>query len=207
MFDAQRLHIGSIQDGTRRPASLLTHADVVAALHRCKYDPASAEASLVALARRRESKYSSASSSSEVRTVDATGGADSAEGTGVAKVPEGSAPAGKSATTLSSNTLCDGPPGGKDDVGGNRWEDWSEEDRATFLAQLGDKVRGLLVRWLASAICCNGYLLNIDLLVNGNLVTSVCEPPIITPHPGPLLCSTRTCMMWRKSFRRRVTPT
>lgn len=152
-IDVQRLRVGSIRDGTRRPDSLLTHADIVAALHRCKYDPASAEASLIALARRRESKYNSASSSSEVRALGANGNADLAEGTGVAGEPDGSdaATAGKSARKFpkyNSTRLGDGPPGGKDDKGGNRWEDWSEEDRATFLLQLGDKVRGILVVYL-----------------------------------------------------------
>jgi len=146
-FDAQRLHIGSIQDGTRRPDSLLTHADIVAALHRCKYDPASAESSLIALARRRESKYNSASASSDVRRLDVNGNAGLAEETGVAGESGGSAPAGKSASKVNSTSLGGGPPGGEgeDDTGGNRWEDWSEEDRATFLAQLGDKVCGIFV--------------------------------------------------------------
>lgn len=157
IFDAQRLHVGSIQDGTRRPDSLLTHADIVAALHRCKYDPASAEASLIALARRRESKYNRASSSSDVYKLGANGNADLAKGTiGVAGEAEGSAKAtatataGKKSSKASSTSLGDGPPGGKGDKGGNRWEDWSEEDRAMFLAQLGDKVGGIFVFSLLS---------------------------------------------------------
>lgn len=136
-FGAQRLHIGSMNCGTRRPTSLLTHADVVAALHRCKYDPASAEASLVALARRRESKHNSASASNNARNLE-QGNADLTAG--VVAAAEASATAGKSISKPSSKAPSGGSPAGKSDVGGNRWEDWSEDDRAAFLMHLGDKV-------------------------------------------------------------------
>eukprot|EP00752_Nemacystus_decipiens_P010814 g9619.t1 len=126
----KRLHIGSIKEGTRRPTTLLSQADVVAALHRCKYDPASAEASLIALARRREAKYTVASAASDARNLQLRN-TEQAGG--------GSATAGKSSGSTSPRVLADAPPGGKIDVGGNRWEDWSEDDRVAFLAQLGDK--------------------------------------------------------------------
>ena len=128
----QRLHIGSVNEGTRRPTTLLSHADVVAALHRCKYDPASAEASLIALARRREAKYLVASAASDARNSERR----SAEQAG-----GGSVAAGKSTGNTSPKVLADAPPGGKIDIGGNRWEDWSEHDRVAFLTQLGEKVR------------------------------------------------------------------
>lgn len=139
-FGSQRLHIGSIKEGSRRPTTLLSHADVVAALHRCKYDPASAEASLIALARRREANYKVASAGSDARNSE-QGNTEQAAGVGVTGEAAGSAAADKSTSMASPKVLCDAPPGGKSDIGGNRWEDWSEDDRAAFLAQLGDKVR------------------------------------------------------------------
>lgn len=127
-----------MKSGTRRPASLLTHADVVAALHRCKYDPASAEASLVALARRRESKHNSASASTNARNLERGNAGLIA---GVVAAAYASTSAGKSTSKPRSKAPSGGPPGGKSDVGGNRWEDWSEDDRSAFLMHLGDKVR------------------------------------------------------------------
>lgn len=137
---AQRLHIGSIKEGTRRPTTLLSHADVVAALHRCKYDPASAEASLIALARRREAKYIVASAGSDARNSEQRS-AEQAAGARIPGAGGGSATADKKRTSSASpRVLADAPPGGKVDVGGNRWEDWSEDERAAFLTQLEDKV-------------------------------------------------------------------
>lgn len=127
-----------MKSGTRRPASLLTHADVVAALHRCKYDPASAEASLVALARRRESKHNSASASTHARNLE-QGNPDLTAG--VVAAADASTRAGKSTSKTSPKGPRSVPPAGKSEVGGNRWEDWSEDDRAAFLVHLGDKVR------------------------------------------------------------------
>lgn len=140
LYCAQRLHIGSIKEGTRRPTTLLSHADVVAALHRCKYDPASAEASLIALARRREAKYIVASAASDARNAE-HGITGQAAGAVVSGAGEGRATAYKSTSKTSPKVLADAPPGGEIDIGGNRWEDWSEDDRAAFLTQLGDKVR------------------------------------------------------------------
>lgn len=134
---AQRIRIGSRRDDGGRPTSLLTHADVVAALHRCKYDPASAEASLVGLQRRRETKHKSASASSDARKLQHSRGDVSAE---AATSPEDSATAQKSSNQISSIAPGGEPYTGKSDVGGNRWEDWSEADRAAFLIHLGDKV-------------------------------------------------------------------
>ncbi|CAM9452162.1 unnamed protein product [Ectocarpus sp. 8 AP-2014] len=132
----KRLRIGPGRDDGGRPTSLLTHADVVAALHRCKYDPASAEASLVGLQRRRETKHKSASASSDARKLQHGRGDVSAE---AATSPEDSATAQKSSNQISSIALGGEPYTGKSDVGGNRWEDWSEADRAAFLLHLGDK--------------------------------------------------------------------
>lgn len=134
---SQRLRIGSGKDDGGRPTSLLTHADVVTALHRCKYDPASAEASLVGLQRRRETKHKSASVSSDARKLQHSSGDVAAE---VATAPEDSTTAQNSSNQLSSFAPGGEPYAGKSDVGGNRWEDWSEADRAAFLLHLGDKV-------------------------------------------------------------------
>eukprot|EP00903_Cladosiphon_okamuranus_P015525 g14334.t1 len=127
----KRLHVGSIKEGTRRPTTLLSHTDVVAALHRCKYDPASAEASLIALARRREAKYVVASAASDARNSGRCSMEQAVGGSATAAV--------KTTGNTSPKVLADAPPGGKVDVGGNRWEDWSENDRVAFLAQLGEK--------------------------------------------------------------------
>ncbi|CAM9278100.1 unnamed protein product [Ectocarpus sp. 4 AP-2014] len=132
----KRLRIGAGRDDGGRSSSLLTHADVVAALHRCKYDPASAEASLVGLQRRRETKHKSASASSDARKLQHSRGDLSAE---AATSPEDSATAQESSNQISSIAPGGEPYTGKSDVGGNRWEDWSEVDRAAFLVHLGDK--------------------------------------------------------------------
>lgn len=136
----QRLNIGSMTDGTRRPHSLLTHADVMAVLHRCKYDPASAEASLAALQRRRESKYNAASASNDARSSQQGNAADlttkraTVHGHAIAR-------GGKSGGRGGSKGQSGGSSGDKSSGEGNRWEDWSEVDRAAFLAHLGDKVQ------------------------------------------------------------------
>lgn len=137
-FREQRLHIGATKDDDGRPASLLTNADVVEALHRCKYDPASAEASLVALQRRRESKHSRASANSNARNLQQ----GSFNITAAVVAPEGSATAiaGNGTSNVSARAKGRILPGDKSDGGANRWEDWSESDRAAFLVHLGDKV-------------------------------------------------------------------
>lgn len=130
----QRLRIGVIKDNPRRPSTRLTHADLVVALHRCKYDLASAEASLGALKRHRESKYNAACS--ESTSDDATQDGASAEN---------KATAGEGAVTTKSTLKREGesPKGNRgwqSGEGGNRWEDWSKGDKGAFLAHLEDKV-------------------------------------------------------------------
>lgn len=124
-----------LKANTKQPATLLTHADVLAALHRCKYDLASAEASLTALKRRREEKYNIAYTRSlsddlpkGTRTDAAAGG--QAEATVVC--------IGYKKRTINGNET---PGGLAVEKGGNRWEDWSDTDRAAFLKHLGDKVK------------------------------------------------------------------
>ncbi|CAM9667574.1 unnamed protein product [Scytosiphon promiscuus] len=135
----KRLHIGSMTDEGRRPVSLLTNADVVEALHRCNYDPASAEASLVALQRRRETKHSRASANSNTRNLQQGGSIITAAL--VAATSEESATGAVGNGTSDTNARAPGgtSPGNLRDGGGNRWEDWSETDRAAFLMHLGDK--------------------------------------------------------------------
>lgn len=136
---AQRLQIGVIKSNTRRPSSPLTHADVMAALHFCEYDLPSAEASFVALQRRRLLRYSAASAGNDARSahLSATGPA------GGASVP-GNSKGGKSNSRKGSSIgQIRGPEAENTTTApadGNRWEDWSEADRAAFLTHLGDKV-------------------------------------------------------------------
>lgn len=112
------------------PATLLTHADVLAALHGCKYDCASAEASLGALRRQREAKYNAAYTRSIADDKQvATSRREQSTPDGVKSGP-------KRATVNGGES-----PGGRlQETCGNRWEDWSDADRAAFLKHLGDKV-------------------------------------------------------------------
>lgn len=191
-----------MKSGTRRPASLLTHADVVAALHRCKYDPASAEASLVALARRRESKHNSASASTNARNWE-QGNADPL--VGVVPVANASATAGKS--TSKPTDSIGGLPGGKSDVGGNRWEDWSEDDRSAFLMHLGDKVRDS--KFISSPPLVRAAVLGRFSRSTHSHLYTPCQHPLNQPYVNRVLPprSTRIWMMWWKSFQRRATLT
>lgn len=125
-----------MKSSTKRPLSLLTQVDVMAALHRCKYDPASAEASLVALHRQRESAYKIASASNDssaASAADVTGAGAGAPSQGAAAEEK---TRGKGGSKAYSGSLL----GSKRRMGGNRWEDWSEADRAAFVKHLGDKV-------------------------------------------------------------------
>lgn len=142
----QRLHIGAVKDDDRRPVSLLTNADVVEALHRCKYDPASAEASLVALLRRRESKHNRASANSNARNLERVN-SNITPAIVVAATEGNTAAAAGNGTSVANAGASEGTsPGDTCDVGANRWEDWSEADRAAFLMHLGDKVRAPSLR-------------------------------------------------------------
>lgn len=122
----------------RRPATVLTHADVFAALHRCKYDIASAEASLGALRRYRTAKYEGACvASNNEETQDEETSPSATQCT-----PS----VGKAGLSLPSRGKEGERPGGwQAEERGNRWEDWSQADRAAFLTHLGDKVRLRLV--------------------------------------------------------------
>lgn len=138
----QRLHIGVLKANSRRPVSVLTHVDVMTTLHRCKYDPASAEASLAALQRRRETRYKLACASNEARnlqrsTADQSGarGAASTGTTGAAKSTGKGGSKGQGGASASA----------KHTSRENRWEDWTEVDRAAFLTHLGEKVRHRLL--------------------------------------------------------------
>lgn len=128
----QRLRVGMFRANTKQPATLLTHADVFAALHRCKYDLASAEASLTALKRRREEKYNAAYTRS--LSDDLPKSTDAAEGQAATAVGH----IGSKRRTINGNET---PGGLAAETGGNRWEDWSDADRAAFLKHLGDKVK------------------------------------------------------------------
>lgn len=142
---AQRLHIGELKDNSRRPVSLLTHVDIMTTLHRCKYDPASAEASLVALQRRRELRYNLASASNEARNSQlstaeqsgsgGTGGARGAASVGTAGAAKGIGKGGGSKGQGSASASS-----AKHMPRDNRWEDWTEADRAAFLTHVGEKV-------------------------------------------------------------------
>lgn len=128
----QRLYIGKMQEGTRKPISLLTQADIMTALHRFSYDLPAAEAWLISLQRHRESRYKIAVASTEKYVTQ-----DSASG----PVSRGVIPGMK----ISSKVIPKGQSSGSPTVsrrsgGGNRWEDWSGTDRAAFFTHLGNKV-------------------------------------------------------------------
>lgn len=126
-----------MKGNTRQPSSLLTPADVMTALHRCGYDLASAETSLAALERRRQSRHNAASSLRDSAGEQAAVGRAGAVGGSAAGGKNG----GKSGSKAEAvGSACKDSDGGN----GNRWEDWSEVDRAAFLTHLGEKVVVLL---------------------------------------------------------------
>lgn len=129
----QRLYIGKMQQGTRKPISLLTQADVMTALHRFSYDLPSAEAWLISLQRNRESRYKIAIASAEKNSTQDSGSRLNNRG----MIP---------GMKISSKAIPKGQSSGLPTVsrrsgGGNRWEDWSGTDRAAFLTHLGNKVQ------------------------------------------------------------------
>lgn len=125
-----------MKEDTKQPSSLLTHADVMEALHRCLYDPASAEASLTALERRRQSKHNAASIRGNAGEEAAVGGV-AVVGDKTAGGRDGGKSGSKAEALLSAGV-------GINEGEGNRWEDWSEDDRSAFLTHLGDKVMVLV---------------------------------------------------------------
>lgn len=138
LLSAQRLHIGAMKSNTRRPVSLVTHVDLMAALHRYKYDLTSAEVSLVALQRLRETRHNVASACNDARSLR-QGIANTAN---VAKGrPTGErSTAGGSGSKSGSKGQGGGSSGEGSNAHENRWEDWSEVERAAFLKHVGDKV-------------------------------------------------------------------
>lgn len=131
----QRLHIGEMQEGTRKPISLLTQADVMTALHRFSYDLPSAEAWLISLQRHRESRYKIAVASTEKNANQDSGSGPVSRGmiSGM-KISNKAVPKGQNSGS---------PTVSRRSGGGNRWEDWSGTDRAAFLTHLGNKVQFL----------------------------------------------------------------
>lgn len=111
-------------------------------LHRCKYDPASAEASLTALQRRRELRYNLACASNEARNLQQSSANQSKAG-GVAST--GTTGAAKSTGKGGTKGQGSASASAKHTPRENRWEDWSEADRAAFLTHLGEKVRHRLL--------------------------------------------------------------
>ena len=142
---AQRLHIGVLKANSRRPVSFLTHVDIMTTLHRCKYDPASAEASLVALQRRRESRYNLACASNEARNLQQSTAEQSRAGGEGRTASTGTAGAAKSSGKGGSKGQGGASASAKHMSKDNRWEDWTEADRAAFLTHLGEKVRSRLL--------------------------------------------------------------
>lgn len=120
----------------------MTHPDVMAALHRCRYESDQAEASLAALQRYKEKRFSVASASNDARNLHKSVGDAPAGGKGAMK--RGSS---NDKNSGRGNAKGEGgvSSGEKDYSVGNRWEDWSEADRAAFLDHLGDKVLALLL--------------------------------------------------------------